>query len=524
MKAQRKGFTLVEMIVAMAVLAIVLGEIGVVLTNTTKIYSKGSYEIFLQGEAQQAVQSIEELMVDATKEIKQAGGTIYVTNYINKEAGTTTTYAFSLVQDRADRPYKTLYVSQDGGAPIPVAEYVKTMSLDTASYNTNSMVSLKLEMEGEGGYQYNVTKDIYNRNEIGTGTIDPDDLTPGSGTKKLNVLRFHTYNLIAELPYGKTWVSAEFDDPTSATVYYELSGFTLKANSHLNQYESDVGEFDITCKADDHSEFKISIYSEKPGMDNDYYLFNAQALTSANCQSYFPVRGYSVVDATSCALEWYMGNIKLCEKTINLTGTDKKMAITKRKFPSDTNNLYESQFDGDSLTVGAQFKGNNFTFLMNRMCNPGDDECKKYAQLVYEYEMTQWVKCTITWDNGKTVSFRAFLYPVRPDGCIFDEDQKTVYWDVVKNKAGGSNDSWTKVREYVEDTSPATWDIDSGSISITSAWAENVRNFSCSGEAVVTFSKRVTINCYNGSYEKISGYTYRFKPDAYNPCSGTISW
>ena len=84
MKAQRKGFTLVEMIVAMAVLAIVLGEIGVVLTNTTKIYSKGSYEIFLQGEAQQAVQSIEELMLDATKEIKQAGGAIYVTNYINK--------------------------------------------------------------------------------------------------------------------------------------------------------------------------------------------------------------------------------------------------------------------------------------------------------------------------------------------------------------------------------------------------------------------------------------------------------
>ena len=69
MRADKKGFTLVEMIVAMAVLAIVLGEIGVVLSNTTKIYSKGSYEISLQAEAQQAVQAMEDVMVNATKKI-----------------------------------------------------------------------------------------------------------------------------------------------------------------------------------------------------------------------------------------------------------------------------------------------------------------------------------------------------------------------------------------------------------------------------------------------------------------------
>ena len=59
-----KGATLVELIVAMAVIAILMGQIGVLIYNTTNLYQRGTFEVDLQTESQQFVNQLQELLID----------------------------------------------------------------------------------------------------------------------------------------------------------------------------------------------------------------------------------------------------------------------------------------------------------------------------------------------------------------------------------------------------------------------------------------------------------------------------
>ena len=62
-KHDNKGFTLVELLVAVAVLVIVMMELYAVINNTSKVYQMGNYEVSLQMEAQQSFQLLEEFMM-----------------------------------------------------------------------------------------------------------------------------------------------------------------------------------------------------------------------------------------------------------------------------------------------------------------------------------------------------------------------------------------------------------------------------------------------------------------------------
>ena len=69
MKAlKNKGFTLVEMVIAMGVLTIVMAEVAVLLVNSSKLYFNASRETDLQDQAQRVTTVIEEMLVDAEGE------------------------------------------------------------------------------------------------------------------------------------------------------------------------------------------------------------------------------------------------------------------------------------------------------------------------------------------------------------------------------------------------------------------------------------------------------------------------
>ena len=59
-----KGYTLVELLVAMVIFVIMLMEVYSVMANSSTIYRKGGYEVQLQSESQQVIQQIEDIMVE----------------------------------------------------------------------------------------------------------------------------------------------------------------------------------------------------------------------------------------------------------------------------------------------------------------------------------------------------------------------------------------------------------------------------------------------------------------------------
>ncbi|MBP3297943.1 MAG: type II secretion system protein, partial [Lachnospiraceae bacterium] len=61
---RNKGYTLVEMIVAVAVLLIVLAELGSLMVNSQHLYRNGFYELNMQENAQQVIQQVQDLMMN----------------------------------------------------------------------------------------------------------------------------------------------------------------------------------------------------------------------------------------------------------------------------------------------------------------------------------------------------------------------------------------------------------------------------------------------------------------------------
>lgn len=61
-----KGYTLVELLVAVALLVIVMAEVGALMFNSQSLYRNGFYEVNLQEESQQVIQQVEDLLMNAT--------------------------------------------------------------------------------------------------------------------------------------------------------------------------------------------------------------------------------------------------------------------------------------------------------------------------------------------------------------------------------------------------------------------------------------------------------------------------
>ena len=154
-----KGFTLVELLVSMCILAIVMTELMALMFNSSKLYRNGAYEVSLQSEAQQIIQQFEELAIDADTSVSYNEATKVIT--INNKTGYDS-YEVSL-SPVSGKDYNDLMLKVNGGTPQIMGEYVKSISLNMANYDNASRVILVVEMENDK-YAYNAAKDIYLRN------------------------------------------------------------------------------------------------------------------------------------------------------------------------------------------------------------------------------------------------------------------------------------------------------------------------------------------------------------------------
>ncbi len=281
-----KGYTLLEMIVAVCVLLIVLAELGALMVNSQHLYRNGFYELNMQENAQQVIQQIQDMMmntagksIDGTFQGKiertpsNVGGIpsdiITITTQVRdtKPDGTpldtfsTVVYEIGREVDfdnsiaflgsntgGVDKRYSNLVMKTTVGtnptsAPIIMAEGVRAIHISTTevaaptgagktlimtNYDTADLVTLQVEMQNQQ-YSYTASGETYLRNQPGTGgpTPYPNGGSSG-GDVDLNVLRCHAYNLKDYVP--SEYVKFKVDDANTALF---TSEYTFDEDGHL---------------------------------------------------------------------------------------------------------------------------------------------------------------------------------------------------------------------------------------------------------------------------------------------------
>lgn len=256
----QKGYSLVELLVAMAIFAIVLTQIFAMMSHSARLYKNGTFEVDLQTEAQQFVQQMEELLIDVNVSVNETGtpGSNYTIQIINTDQ----TYTVEFVKDPTAE-FGVVRMSASGNiaaADMPMAEYVQSVSLDMAEYTSADKVVLCVSMNN-GQYSYETCKDIYLRNGVGSGTGGAMNIPEGDFDEELDVLRFKTYNLTDLYQVeGKTLDFRFEDGHTENDDYYMYQGFGgwyLRCKTSLTSHagwsrDSILDGFEYNILAVDH--------------------------------------------------------------------------------------------------------------------------------------------------------------------------------------------------------------------------------------------------------------------------------
>ena len=80
LRNNKKGFTLIELVCAMAILAIITLTISGAMVFASNSYKQGSIDTALQQELQFTANAIESLIVDATSEVTFVGNMLKIVN------------------------------------------------------------------------------------------------------------------------------------------------------------------------------------------------------------------------------------------------------------------------------------------------------------------------------------------------------------------------------------------------------------------------------------------------------------
>lgn len=192
-----KGYTLVELLVAMAIFAIIMAEIGTMMNHSSKLYLNGTYEVDLQTEAQQIVQQMEELLIDASVSVNvtpnASGLSVNNIEIVNYDSS----YRIVYVQPDPSVSYGNIYLTSTGPYTADnqlMGEYVESISLNMAEYASASKITLEVLLRNDK-YTYATSKDIYLRNDIGLSGNRATPSAEGEFKYELDVLRFKEYNL-----------------------------------------------------------------------------------------------------------------------------------------------------------------------------------------------------------------------------------------------------------------------------------------------------------------------------------------
>lgn len=367
-----KGYTLIELLVAMAIFAIIMLEIFSMMNNSSKLYLNGTYEIDLQTEAQQVVQQLEELLIDANVSVNViATGNPSVNNIriTNHDIEYYIEYKPAVSADPSVS-YGNLYLSATGAYTATeelMAEYVESISFNMAEYNSTSKITLEIVMRNPR-YSYSTTKDIYLRNDIGISGNRAHHSAEGSYSEELDVLRFKEYNLSALYNDGETY-TYQFSDGTTYNSDYVITSsggtYYLKASNTLNNdFNRTGGDYLIDAiDASGNKAFSIKISTMKVKIGADGFgLFCEYTDISDKVTS--PVHVEGIYLGAAEEIRWELLAVQSGTGTSLRTATGSNYdGGTSHRFPGD---LYVQV---DSLKGYINDDWNSIIFEGQRMMN-----------------------------------------------------------------------------------------------------------------------------------------------------------
>ena len=377
------GFTLVELIVAMGVFAIVMAQVSAIVFNCSKLYTKGVEQVDMQTEAQRVIQLTEELMVDATQSVTATDSIIspgsqdiaIVTNTIE---GGNYEYDIYLKKTSPTDPSGTLYLKKTDLASGTIvadeimAENVKSISCNMANYATDDRVTVNVCMQSSGEkYDYDsvAIKDIYLRNDIGSGVKDGDGAEV-AGKYKLDVRRYASYNLSSL--YGNEY-DYEFEaDNNADKVYYTLNSGVVKCVTGLNTNPAKkascvVNAYKKTDAAHTSPEFTIVLNTNKvrvglgdEGNWNGTVIAYGNTVNSCKVTSFADVVGITLDPAScesKCEFKNDSGDLSISktsikegdEADINVQHSGHELFKTKFKYS------YDAQSEAYFMTFTSKF-------------------------------------------------------------------------------------------------------------------------------------------------------------------------
>ncbi|ODU55284.1 MAG: hypothetical protein ABT01_06555 [Clostridium sp. SCN 57-10] len=177
MKKRNQGFSLIELIVAFAILGVVALIVLDFTTSTANTYRMVSNDLSLQYEAQLTMGQLQEYLIDCDGGISVQGNELYIVS--EKESGGYVTHCFSYDATKRELYYSTGEVNLDGtlatcalGEQYLLARDLSDFQVSYKRNDTKTTVSVKFHFL-RGERQYTSEQSIFIRNEITTaGTWD----------------------------------------------------------------------------------------------------------------------------------------------------------------------------------------------------------------------------------------------------------------------------------------------------------------------------------------------------------------
>lgn len=182
MKRNNKGYTLVELLLTMAIFSIVMIGVINIMTNASKAYKKGLIEVKVQEEAQIVTNQISDLLIDSTSIVESA-------TVVDEEGITPayTTYNFtdadgnSITLEYAD---KKINLIKDGEKAL-ISDNVKSFAIvgvkgtsNVEAQKTDNLCEVRIQFEMDNGSKdndsfYETKREVTFRNHVES---NPDEI------------------------------------------------------------------------------------------------------------------------------------------------------------------------------------------------------------------------------------------------------------------------------------------------------------------------------------------------------------